>query len=179
MKHSLNTLSHRKWMMSNHGIHSVSIDKVLIQILVILIFANINFHKYIWYLLTLKKPKWNEWFFYFHFNCQCQISWNHDFWLSFIQSLSVTLHLWSLYLWLYICDSTSVISSSVTLHLWSLHLWLFICDLFICDYIWILLFIPYGIFQVWYLLCFQCNVPSHRWKIKAQMKRSQMKRSQM
>jgi hypothetical protein len=33
--------------MSNHGIHSVSIDKVMIQILVILIFANINFHKYI------------------------------------------------------------------------------------------------------------------------------------
>jgi hypothetical protein len=62
---------------------------------------------------------WNEWFFYFHFNCQCQISWNHDFWLSFIQSLSVI--------------SSSVISSSVTLHLWSLHLWLFICDLFICD----------------------------------------------
>jgi hypothetical protein len=28
-------------------------------------------------------------FFYFHFNCQCQISWNHAFWLSFIQSLSV------------------------------------------------------------------------------------------
>ena len=39
----------------------------------------------------------------------------------------------------------------------------------------ILLFIPYGIFQVWYLLCFQCNVLSHRWKIRAQMKRSQMK----
>ena len=30
-------------------------------------------------------------------------------------------------------------------------------------------------FKFWYLLCFQCNVPSHRWKIKAQMKRSQMK----
>jgi hypothetical protein len=42
---------------------------------------------------------WNEWFFYFHFNCQCQISWNHDFWLSFIQSSSVTLHLWSQYIW--------------------------------------------------------------------------------
>ena len=25
-------------------------------------------------------------------------------------------------------------------------------------------------FKFWYLLCFQCNVPSHRWKIKAQMK---------
>ena len=59
---------------------------------------------------------WNECFFYFHFNCQCQISWNHDFWLSFIQSLSVTLHLWSLHLWLFICD-------------------LFICDLFICAFI--------------------------------------------
>jgi hypothetical protein len=23
---------------------------------------------------------WNELFFYFHFNCQCQISWKHDFW---------------------------------------------------------------------------------------------------
>jgi hypothetical protein len=46
--------------MSNHGIHSVSIDKVMIQILVILIFANINFHKYIWYLLTLKKPKYHN-----------------------------------------------------------------------------------------------------------------------
>jgi hypothetical protein len=34
---------------------------------------------------------------------------------------------------IFICDSSSVISSSVTLHLWSLHLWLFICDLFICD----------------------------------------------
>jgi hypothetical protein len=76
---------------------------------------------------------WNEWFFYFHFNCQCQISWNHDFWLSFIQSLSVTLHLWLFICDLFICDSSSVITSSVTLHLWSLHLWLFICDLFICD----------------------------------------------
>jgi hypothetical protein len=46
---------------------------------------------------------------------------------------------------------------------------------FSCSLWKILLFIPYGIFQVWYLLCFQCNVPSHRWKIKAQMKRSQMK----
>jgi hypothetical protein len=34
---------------------------------------------------------------------------------------------------IFICDSSSVISSAVTLHLWSLHLWLFICDLFICD----------------------------------------------
>jgi hypothetical protein len=50
---------------------------------------------------------------------------------------------------------------------------------FSCSFWKILLFIPYGIFQVWYLLCFQCNVLSHRWKIKAQMKRSQMKRSQM
>jgi hypothetical protein len=63
---------------------------------------------------------WNECFFYFHFNCQCQISWNHDFWLSFIPSSSVTLHLWSLHLWLFICDlficnSSSVISSSVPL----------------------------------------------------------------
>ena len=62
---------------------------------------------------------WNEWFFYFHFNCQCQISWNHDFWLSFIQSSSVI--------------SLSVISSSVISSSATLHLWLFICDLFICD----------------------------------------------
>jgi len=40
----------------------------------------------------------------------------------------------------------------------------------------ILLFIPYAIFKSWYLLCFQCNVPSHGWKTKAQMKRSQMKK---
>jgi hypothetical protein len=25
-------------------------------------------------------------------------------------------------------------------------------------------------FKFWYLLCFQCNVPSHGWKTKAQMK---------
>jgi hypothetical protein len=42
-QHTLNHSFHnRKWMMSNHGIHSVSIDKVMIQILVILIFANLN-----------------------------------------------------------------------------------------------------------------------------------------
>jgi hypothetical protein len=94
---------------------------------------------------------WNECFFYFHFNCQCQISWNHDFWLSFIQSSSVTLYLWLFICNLFICDSSSVISSSVTLHLRlficdslsvTLYLWLFICDslsvtlhlwLFICD----------------------------------------------
>jgi hypothetical protein len=35
-------------MMSNHGIHSVSIEEVIIQILVILVFANLDFHKYIW-----------------------------------------------------------------------------------------------------------------------------------
>ena len=70
---------------------------------------------------------WNEWFFYFHFNCQCQISWNHDFWLSFIQSSSVISSS------VISVISSSVISSSVTLHLWSLHLWLYICDLFICD----------------------------------------------
>ena len=54
------------------------------------------------------------------FVCCMLLSWNHDFWLSFIQSLSVisssvislsvTLHLW-----LFICDSSSVISSSVPL----------------------------------------------------------------
>ena len=66
---------------------------------------------------------WNECFFYFHFNCQCQISWNHDFWLSFIPSSSVTLHLWSLHLWLFICDLFICDSSSVTLHLWSQYIW--------------------------------------------------------
>ena len=45
---------------------------------------------------------------------------------------------------IFICDSSSVISSSVTLHLWSLHLWLFICDLFICD-----LFICAFVFHPW------------------------------
>jgi hypothetical protein len=71
---------------------------------------------------------WNECFFYFPFNCQCQIYWNHDFCLC----LSYHLHLWFFICDLFICYSSSVISSSVTLHLWSLHLWLFICDLFIC-----------------------------------------------
>ena len=71
--------------------------------------------------------------------------------------LSSNLYLWSLHLWLFNCDSSSVSlhlclficdlficdlficdlfncdSSSVSLHLWSLHLRLFICDLFICD----------------------------------------------
>jgi hypothetical protein len=64
---------------------------------------------------------WNECFFNFQFNCQCQIYWNHYFCLC----LSSHLHLWSLH--------TSSILHLWPLHLWSLHLWPFICDLFICD----------------------------------------------
>jgi hypothetical protein len=196
---------------------------------------------------------WNECFFYFHFNCQCQISWNHDFWPSFIQSLSVTLHLWLFICDLFICDSSdrAWITYKVNIVIWGglvirgpryeLHLTSFwkclACTDFIKDLIWkvqllnasvffscslwkillfiliyittkiynntkrksflihllwnecffyfhfqcqiswnrkvqllnasvffscslwkILLFIPYGIFQIWYLLCFQCTV---------------------
>ena len=65
-------------------------------------------------------------FFLFSLNCQCQISWNHDFWLSFIQSLSMifahVLHSSSVI-------SSSVISSSVTLHLWPLHLCLYLSSM--------------------------------------------------
>ena len=66
---------------------------------------------------------WNECFFNFHFNCHCQIYWNHYFCLC----LSSHLHLWSLH--------TSSILHLWPLHLWSLHLWLFICDLFICTFV--------------------------------------------
>jgi hypothetical protein len=52
-------------MMSNHGIHSVSIEEVMIQILVILVFANLDFHKYIWYLLSVKKQNGHNLVFFY------------------------------------------------------------------------------------------------------------------
>jgi hypothetical protein len=50
-------------MMSNHGIHSVSIEEVMI--LVILVFANLAFHKYMWYLLSVKKQNGHNLFFFY------------------------------------------------------------------------------------------------------------------
>jgi len=59
------TLSHRKWMMSNHGIHSVSIDEVMIQILVIL---NICYHRFpqVHVIFTVsEKTKYHNLFFFY------------------------------------------------------------------------------------------------------------------
>ena len=109
-------------------------------------YKNIQYYKkkISWYYFLIHLL-WNESFFIFTLNCQCQIIfWNHDFCLCLSSHLhlwslhiSSILHLWSLHLWFFICDlficdsssviSLSMISSSVILHLWSLHLRLFIC----------------------------------------------------
>jgi hypothetical protein len=83
------------------------------------------------------------------------------FTLYVIHALSTGTYNYKLYPYYWSLYKIQVLSRHVQ---WHYLYWVQLLNanvFFSCSLWKILLFIPYGIFQVWYLLCFQCNVPSH------------------